>query len=192
MPAEVSTIFIGGEWSAAQSEGSLEVRSPSDGEVFASISRGGKPEVDRAVAAAREALAGPWSTMAGFERGRIMSKLSALILGNLEELAQLEARDTGKPITQARTDIRATARYFEFYAGAADKILGDVLPFLDGFQVTVQREPRGVCGLIIPWNYPASMFWPHHRSRARHGQHRRPQTRGGREHELHAPHRARA
>ncbi|MFM0326974.1 aldehyde dehydrogenase family protein [Caballeronia glebae] len=158
MPAEVSTIFIGGEWSAAQSEGSLEVRSPSDGEVFASISRGGKPEVDRAVAAAREALAGPWSTMAGFERGRIMSKLSALILGNLEELAQLEARDTGKPITQARTDIRATARYFEFYAGAADKILGDVLPFLDGFQVTVQREPRGVCGLIIPWNYPASMF----------------------------------
>ncbi|MDR5741139.1 MULTISPECIES: aldehyde dehydrogenase family protein [unclassified Caballeronia] len=158
MPAEVSTIFIGGEWGAAQSKGSLEVRSPSDGEVFASISRGGKPEVDRAVAAARDALAGPWSTMAGFERGRIMSRLSALILDNLEELAQLEARDTGKPITQARTDIRATARYFEFYAGAADKILGDVLPFLDGFQVTVQREPRGVCGLIIPWNYPASMF----------------------------------
>ncbi|SAK96235.1 aldehyde dehydrogenase [Caballeronia calidae] len=158
MPTEARTIFIGGEWSAAQSQGSLDVRSPIDGEVFTSISRGGKPEVDRAVAAARDALAGPWSTMAGFERGRIMSRLSALILDNLEELAQLEARDTGKPITQARTDIRATARYFEFYAGAADKILGDVLPFLDGYQVTVQREPRGVCGLIIPWNYPASMF----------------------------------
>ncbi|MFM0723072.1 aldehyde dehydrogenase family protein [Paraburkholderia strydomiana] len=158
MPTEAKTIFIAGEWSGAQSQASLEVRSPIDGEVFAAISRGGKAEVERAVAAARAALSGPWSTMAGFERGRIMSKLSALILDNVEELAQLEARDTGKPITQARTDIKATARYFEFYAGAADKVLGDVLPFLDGYQVTVQREARGVCGLIIPWNYPASMF----------------------------------
>ena len=146
MPSEVRTIFIGGEWSAAQSHDSLEVRSPTDGEVFGAISRGGKPEIERAVDAARAALAGPWSTTAGFERGRIMSKLSALILDHLEELAQLEARDTGKPITQARTDIRATERDFELYAGAADKVLGDVLPFLDGYQVTVQREPRGVCG----------------------------------------------
>ncbi|SMG49840.1 aldehyde dehydrogenase family protein [Paraburkholderia susongensis] len=158
MATQARTIFIGGEWSAARSGASLDVRSPIDGEVFGAISRGEKSEIDHAVQAARAALAGPWSTMAGFERGRIMSRLSALILEQVEELAQLEARDTGKPITQARTDIRATARYFEFYAGAADKILGDVLPFLDGFQVTVQREPRGVCGLIIPWNYPASMF----------------------------------
>ncbi|MEC5408489.1 aldehyde dehydrogenase family protein [Paraburkholderia sp. MPAMCS5] len=158
MPFEAQTLFIDGAWTGAQSAAVLEVRSPTDGEAFAAISRGAKADADRAVDAARRALQGTWATMAGFERGRIMAKLSALILANVEELAQVEARDTGKPITQARTDIRATARYFEFYAGAADKILGDVLPFLDGYQVTVQREPRGVCGLIIPWNYPASMF----------------------------------
>ncbi|MEM5439473.1 aldehyde dehydrogenase family protein [Paraburkholderia diazotrophica] len=158
MPLEAQTLFIDGVWTSAASAAALDVRSPTDGETFSAISRGDKADVERAVGAARRALEGAWATMAGFERGRIMSKLSDLILANAEELAQTEARDTGKPITQARTDIRATARYFEFYAGAADKILGDVLPFLDGYQVTVQREPRGVCGLIIPWNYPASMF----------------------------------
>lgn len=158
MSAQAQSIFIGGEWSGAESAQVIEVRSPTDGEVFAAISRGGQHEIERAVAAARRALDGAWSTMAGFERGRILTKLSDLILANTEELAQLEARDTGKPISQARTDIKATARYFEFYAGAADKVLGDVLPFLDGYQVTVQREARGVVGLIIPWNYPASMF----------------------------------
>ncbi|MEM5387754.1 aldehyde dehydrogenase family protein [Paraburkholderia phymatum] len=158
MPLEAQTLFIDGAWTSAASAAALDVRSPTDGETFSAISRGDKADVERAVGAARRALERVWATMAGFERGRIMSKLSDLILANAEELAQTEARDTGKPITQARTDIRATARYFEFYAGAADKMLGDVLPFLDGYQVTVQREPRGVCGLIIPWNYPASMF----------------------------------
>ncbi|HEY4295105.1 MAG TPA: aldehyde dehydrogenase family protein [Paraburkholderia sp.] len=158
MSVQAQTIFIGGEWLGVESAQAIDVRSPTDGEVFTAISRGGKHEIDHAVAAARHALDGAWSTMAGFERGRILTRLSDLILANSEELAQLEARDTGKPISQARTDIKATARYFEFYAGAADKILGDVLPFLDGYQVTVQREARGVVGLIIPWNYPASMF----------------------------------
>ncbi|MPW22546.1 aldehyde dehydrogenase family protein [Paraburkholderia sp. CNPSo 3157] len=158
MPLEAQTLFIDGAWTSAASAAALDVRSPTDGETFTAISRGDSADIERAVDAARRALQGAWATMAGFERGRIMTNLSNLILANAEEIAQIEARDTGKPITQARTDIRATARYFEFYAGAADKILGDVLPFLDGYQVTVQREPRGVCGLIIPWNYPASMF----------------------------------
>lgn len=161
MPASARTIFIDGSWSAAatiSSAGVIDVRSPTDGEVFTAISRGGKTEIDAAVIAARRALHTTWGSMAGFERGRILTRLSDLILANQEDLAQCEARDTGKPITQARTDIKATARYFEFYAGASDKILGDVLPFLDGYQVTVQREARGVVGLIIPWNYPASMF----------------------------------
>ena len=158
MAAQAQTLFINGAWKGAATGQSLDVRNPSDGEVFTSIARGGSDEIAQAVQAARAALEGPWGRMAGFERGRILAKLSQLILDNEEELAQTEARDTGKPITQARTDIKATARYFEFYAGACDKILGDVLPFLDGFQVTVQREARGVVGLIIPWNYPASMF----------------------------------
>lgn len=158
MPVQAKTIFIDGAWSAAASAQAIDVRSPTDGETFTAISRGGKTEIDSAVTAARRALQGTWGSMAGFERGRLMTKLSDLILANQEALAQCEAQDTGKPITQARTDIKATARYFEFYAGAADKVLGDVLPFLDGYQVTVQREARGVVGLIIPWNYPASMF----------------------------------
>ena len=86
------------------------------------------------------------------------SQLGLLILDRLEEIAELEAADTGKPMKLARNDVRVTARYFEFYGGAADKIHGDTVPFLTGYQVIVLREPRGVTGHIIPWNYPASMF----------------------------------
>ena len=82
----------------------------------------------------------------------------ALVADNAEELAQLEARDTGKPLKQARADLVATARYFEFFGGAADKLHGDTIPFLSGYQVMILREPRGVTGHIIPWNYPAQMF----------------------------------
>jgi aldehyde dehydrogenase (NAD+) len=87
-----------------------------------------------------------------------MIKLGEKILEHFEEFAELEARDTGKPMKQARADITAAARYFEFYGSAADKFHGDVIPFLDGYMVTVLREPKGVTGHIIPWNYPAQMF----------------------------------
>ena len=80
------------------------------------------------------------------------------ILDHAGELADLEARDTGKPLTQARADIAASARYFEFYGGAADKAHGDTIPYLDGYFVAVIREPLGVTGHILPWNYPAQMF----------------------------------
>ncbi len=151
------TICIGGKWRAAASGATIPAISPYDGKTFAAIAAGGAVEIADAVAAAHATAEG-WARMAGFERGRILSRLSALILDNLEELTQIEAQDTGKPMTQARTDIRSTARYFEFYGGAADKVPGEVIPFLDGYQVTVQHEPRGVVGVIIPWNYPASMF----------------------------------
>src|SRR5258708_29641686 len=88
----------------------------------------------------------------------MMTRLGEAILSNHEELSQLEARDCGKPMKQARADIRAAARYFEFYGSAADKVYGDTLPFLDGYMVTIMREPKGVTGHIIPWNYPAQMF----------------------------------
>jgi aldehyde dehydrogenase (NAD+) len=87
-----------------------------------------------------------------------MTKLGETILAHHEELAQLEARDCGKPMKQARADITAAARYFEFYGAAADKFHGETIPFLDGYMVTVLREPKGVTGHIIPWNYPAQMF----------------------------------
>ena len=151
--------LIGGKLQPASDGRTLDIISPSDGHAFASIARGTRDDVDTAVAAARRAFEeGAWGRMAAVERGRLMAKLGEAILVHHEELAQLEARDCGKPMKQARADITAAARYFEFYGGAADKFHGETIPFLDGYMVTVLREPKGVTGHIIPWNYPAQMF----------------------------------
>lgn len=151
--------LIGGKWVAAADGRTIDVLSPSDGAVFAKIARGTTADVDAAVAAARKAFEeGAWGRMPAFERGRLMSKLGHRILEHFDELAELEARDTGKPMKQARADITAAARYFEYYGGAADKLHGETIPFLDGYMVTTLREPLGVTGHIIPWNYPAQMF----------------------------------
>ena len=151
--------LIGGRWQPASDGRTLDMISPSDGQAFASIARGARSDVDAAVVAARRAFEeGAWGRMTAVERGRLMAKLGEAILAHHEELAQLEARDCGKPMKQARADITAAARYFEFYGAAADKFHGETIPFLDGYMVTVLREPKGVTGHIIPWNYPAQMF----------------------------------
>jgi aldehyde dehydrogenase (NAD+) len=151
--------LIGGQWQSASDGRTLDMVSPSDGRVFAKIARGTTADVDAAVNAARLAFEeGAWGKMAAVERGRLMTRLGEAILANHEELSQLEARDCGKPLKQARADIAAAARYFEFYGGAADKVHGDTIPFLDGYMVTILREAKGVTGHIIPWNYPAQMF----------------------------------
>ncbi|TDE41147.1 aldehyde dehydrogenase family protein [Antarcticimicrobium sediminis] len=151
-------IYIGGEWMAPSSGGTIDVLSPSDGQVFANIADGNADDIDRAVRAARASLSGEWGAVVPAERGRILSRLSTLILAHADELADIEARDTGKPMTQARADIAACARYFEFYGGAADKLHGETIPYLKEYFVSVVREPHGVTGHIIPWNYPAQMF----------------------------------
>jgi aldehyde dehydrogenase (NAD+) len=151
-------VFIGGQWLAARDERTIAVVSPADGEAFDRIARGGAHEIDLAVKAARGALSGAWGQLNATERGRIMGKIGQAILDHHDELSQLEARDTGKPMTTARNDITVLARYFEFYGGAADKVHGEVIPFVNGHQVTLQREPLGVTGHIIPWNYPAQML----------------------------------
>ena len=151
--------LIGGRWQTASDGRTLDMVSPSDGKVFARIARGTKGDVDAAVKAARHAFEeGAWSKLTAVERGRLLSKLGEKILLHQEELALLEARDCGKPMKQARADIVAAARYFEFYGAAADKLHGETIPFLDGYLVTILREPKGVTGHIIPWNYPAQMF----------------------------------
>ncbi len=151
-------MFIGGHWLAARDERTLPVVSPADGETFEQIARGGAHEVNLAVNAARSALAGPWGRMTATERGRILMKIGQSVADHADELAQLEARDTGKPIATARNDITVLARYFEFYGSAADKVHGQTIPFVAGHQVTLQREPLGVTAHIIPWNYPAQML----------------------------------
>jgi aldehyde dehydrogenase (NAD+) len=150
--------FINGEWVASTTGKTLPVIDPSTGEVFGHIPRGSATDVDHAVKAARAALGGPWGRMTATERGRILLKMSQLVLADAENLAQLEARDTGKPIGQARNDIQVAARYMEFYAGGADKLHGQHIPYLDDYHVVVLREPYGVTAHILPWNYPAQMF----------------------------------
>jgi len=150
--------FINGQWVAAASGQTLPVHDPSTGEVFDEIARSVTEDVNHAVAAARATLSGAWGKMTATERGRILSRMSALILARAEELAQLEARDTGKPLSQARADIQVAARYCEFYGGAADKVHGQHIPYMNDFHVVVLREPYGVSAHILPWNYPAQMF----------------------------------
>jgi aldehyde dehydrogenase (NAD+) len=151
-------MFIGGRWIAARDGRMLPVVAPADGEAFDHIARGTSHEVDLAVAAARAALDGPWGRMTATERGRVLVKIGEMVLGHEEELAQIEARDTGKPMTTARNDIKVLGRYFEFYGSAADKVHGETIPFLPGHQVSLLREPLGVTAHIIPWNYPAQML----------------------------------
>ncbi|WBU62760.1 aldehyde dehydrogenase family protein [Paracoccus aerodenitrificans] len=151
--------LINNEWVPAQSGKVMEVLSPIDGKPFSEIADSDAADIDAAVSAARAAFDdGEWGRLSAAERGRLMLKLSALISENAEALAQLESRDNGKPIKQARADMAVTARYFEYYGGAADKVHGEIIPFMTGYNVEVQREPHGVTGHIIPWNYPAQMF----------------------------------
>ncbi|MFN4099725.1 MAG: aldehyde dehydrogenase family protein [Pararhodobacter sp.] len=152
----VATHLIGGHWTAGA--GTLMLTDPSTGEVLTRIGRGTAGEIDAAVAAAHAARAGDWGRMSALERGRILTRLGQLILTRTEDLAQLEARDVGKPLTQARADAVALARYMEFYGGAADKIMGETIPYLDGYTVYTLREPHGVTGHIIPWNYPMQII----------------------------------
>ena len=151
--------IIDGKFFAASDGATIDVLSPSNGHVFTSIPRSGQLDVDKGIKAARRAFeSGAWGKLTALERGRLLMKLGEKILESHEELAQLEALDTGKPMTQARADITAAARYFEFYGSAADKVHGETIPYADGYTVAVVPEPYGVTGHIIPWNYPAQMF----------------------------------
>jgi aldehyde dehydrogenase (NAD+) len=153
--------FIGNRWVAATSGQTLEVIDPSDGRPFARIGRGNVADIDDAVAAARAAWGeglGDWGRLSATERGRLLLKLAQRVQARIDELALLESRTTGKPLSQGRADAAALARYFEYYAGAADKLHGDTIPYLAGMTVLTLREPHGVTGHIIPWNYPLQIF----------------------------------
>jgi aldehyde dehydrogenase (NAD+) len=148
--------FIDGEW-VAGSLGTLPMEDPSYEKPIGEIARSGEADVDRAVAAARRALDGDWGRMEAADRGRLLHRLAELIREHGPELARLESADCGKPTRQAEADARLAARYFEFYAGAADKIMGETIPYQAGFSVLTWREPLGVTAHIIPWNYPLQM-----------------------------------
>ena len=152
------TLLIDGKWVASVSGQTIDVINPCDGKSFTQIDRGNAADIDLAVAAAQRALDGAWGKMTATERGRILMRFGELIVKNAEEVARIEARDTGKPLSVARADIVAVARYFEYYGGAADKMHGEQIPYMNGYNVNVVRVPHGVTAHIIPWNYPAQMF----------------------------------
>ena len=153
-----SKCFIGGRWVAPLGGDALPVENPSDGTVIAQIPRGTAADIDAAVAAARAALDGAWGRTPAAERGRILARIGRLVLERVDDLARIEALDVGKPLKQARADALALARYMEFYGGAADKVMGETIPYLDGYTVYTLREPHGVTGHIIPWNYPMQVL----------------------------------
>ena len=152
-PAQV---FIGGRWLSVAA--TLPLEDPSTGVQIGAIARGGTAEIDAAVAAAEAALRGDWGRMTAAERGRVLARIGRLVQDRADDLAVLEARDVGKPLKQAKADALALARYMEFYAGAADKVMGETIPYLEGYTVYTLREPHGVTGHIIPWNYPMQII----------------------------------
>ena len=151
-------VFINGAWQLPASGQSMDLVNPSTGDSLCKIAAGDASDIDAAVAAGTRALKGEWGKTSALQRGRFLTRLGQLVLEHVDALAELEALDVGKPLTQARNDAVALARYCEFFGGAADKIHGQTIPYIDGYTVYTLREPHGVTGHIVPWNYPMQII----------------------------------
>ena len=150
-------MIIGGQPTDAADGQTFDVTNPATGAVIARAPLAGPEDVNRAVTAARDASDGPWSAWSAAKRGRTLAKWSALVKQHLEDLAQLETANVGKPITSSRGETLGASLVFEYYAGAANKVFGETIPVsAPGLDFTL-REPVGVCGLIVPWNFPILM-----------------------------------
>lgn len=162
-PAEKKTprkyqLFIDGQWLDAESGRTFTTPNPATGEPLAEVAEGDKADIDKAVAAARRAYEGKWSSMSARERGRLLYKLSQLIEAKSQELAELETADNGKPIRESSyVDLPQVVENFEYFAGWATKIEGETIPVPGKMFNYTLREPIGVCGQIIPWNFPLLM-----------------------------------
>lgn len=151
--------FIAGEWVPAVSGRTFDTINPATEEVIAQVAEGDEADVDLAVGAARNALEkGPWGKLDARERGRLMNRLADLIEEEADELAALESLDNGKPIRDSRAaDLPLTIDCLRYYAGFADKIHGQTIPVRGNYFTYTRREPVGVVGQIIPWNFPMLM-----------------------------------
>lgn len=148
-------LFINGQWQEAASGRTFPTINPATTEVIAHVAEGGAADIDRAVKAAAAALAGPWGKMEAAQRGRLIWKMGERILARAEELARLETLDNGKTITESsRIDVPYSADLYFYYAGAATKLEGHTIPVTGPYFNYTLREPLGVVGLIVPWNFP--------------------------------------
>jgi acyl-CoA reductase-like NAD-dependent aldehyde dehydrogenase len=147
-------LFIDGRFVDAESGETLATLNPHDNSTIAEVAMAGRGDVDKAVAAAARAFPA-WARMAAADRGRILLRLADLIEAHTEELARLESLDTGHPLRDSRSlDVPRTAACFRYFAGMADKLQGDVVPVEAGFLNYLLREPLGVVGQVVPWNFP--------------------------------------
>ncbi len=158
LPFAPHELLIGGRWREAASGRRLPLANPSDGSTLAEIARGEAEDIDAAVQAAQAAREGEWGRLTAAERGRLLMAMGRAVLERVDELARLEALDVGKPLKQGRADAIALARYLEFYGGAADKVTGETIPYLNGYTAFTWREPHGVTGHVVPWNYPMQII----------------------------------
>jgi len=156
--ATVRGLLIAGKQEQAAGGKTFDTVNPATGEVIAQVAKAGREDVDRAVRAARQAFdEGPWPWTAASERGRVLLRTAALIRERAEELAQLEMRNGGKTISDARDEVLGAASCFEYYAGACTRIMGETIPVsAPGLDMTL-RQPVGVCVQIVPWNFPIVM-----------------------------------
>src|SRR5437667_2389938 len=151
-------LFIDGHFVDAESGKTFTSPNPATGETFAEVAEADKADIDKAIVAARKALEGKWSKISARERGRMIYKLSQLIEANAGELAELETMDNGKPIREATyVDLPGVVENFEYFAGWSTKIEGETIPVPGQMFNYTLREPVGVCGQIIPWNFPLLM-----------------------------------
>jgi len=151
-------LFIDGQWVDAESGKTFETPNPATGETLAEVAEADKADIDKAVAAARRAFEGKWSKLSARDRGRLLYKLSQLIEEHSAELAAVETSDNGKPIKESLyVDLPQVVENFEYFAGWATKIEGETIPVPGKMFNYTLREPIGVCGQIIPWNFPLLM-----------------------------------
>lgn len=152
-------LLIDGQWVDPVDGKSFETYNPATGEVIAVVAEGNAKDIDKAVQAARRALeSGPWSRMDAADRGRLLFKLADLVEREKEQLAQLESLNCGKTITDSRADLEGVINTLRYYAGWADKIEGKTVPVRGNFLSYTLRQPVGVVGQIIPWNFPLLML----------------------------------
>jgi len=151
-------LYVNGEYVDATSTATIDVIDPSTTDVIAKVPDANSQDVDRAVQAARAAFdEGPWKDATAQDRGRVLLKLADIVRQRADELAEIETRNSGKPIVESEFDMADVATCFEYYGGLATKIHGDVLPVPDNAISLALREPIGVAGQIVPWNYPLLM-----------------------------------
>ncbi len=157
-PVKPGRLIINGEAVDAASGATFQTRNPATDEIITTVAEAGVEDVDRAVRAAHAALEGPWAKMKPMDRSRVLWKLGDLVLQNADELARLETLDNGKPIFESRQiDVEMVARCFHYFSGWATKLTGETNSVNPGWFTYTLREPVGVVGAIIPWNFPMIM-----------------------------------